>query len=151
MGIPQNVPIVNKEAYSAADLLLSGYHVESVILSLLNVDFTIPGLQTNKLGLNCHLPMSVLPQKEVYGTVKAHNVSLIEVGSSLWLDCDDVTFMSIAGTCSGLAIGLQFEQGMGEPLVAFLTDDRYFFGLPITPNGGSVHLTVPSPGLLRIS
>lgn len=155
LGLSQ-LPAVGKlklprlDRRSALDLLLAGYQVQSVILSLCDVGLKLEGLPINYSSLSCRLHMMDIPAEEVVSTVKAYNVTLLDKARGVWVDCDDTTFTDVTGGEAGLLIAFQFTNGT-SPVVSFLNDGKCFAGLPVTPNGGPIYVQMPASGLVRLS
>lgn len=150
---------------SARELLAAGYQVEAVVLSLVDTYFHLIGLPRNRADLGCVHHTKDIPPAERIATVNAVGVTLnstktyaaashgriVEISSEVWLDCEDATFFNVSGGYSvGLMVALRFTNG-AEPIVGFLTNSTCFNGLPVTLNGGNLHVQMPSEGLLRIA
>lgn len=133
--------------YSIAELLSLGVEVESVGISLCDLSMSVEGIP-----INCHAALSSrvyyedVPASCIFGTLNAMNVCL----HGNWLDCDDVSFYSVAGGHAGLMVHFNFTNG-AKPILTFLRDSRVFSGLPIFLNGGNVHVVMPNEGLVRLA
>ncbi|MBK8200296.1 MAG: hypothetical protein IPK75_18270 [Acidobacteria bacterium] len=144
----QSAPVRTWYPHSIRELLSFGVEVRKVGISLCDVDMRVEGIHLNQhMNLGCKVYFEDVPQSFVSATANAMNV-FIRDGS---LHCDDVTFFSATGNEAGLLIHLEFTNG-SRPILAFLTDSRYFLGLPITPNGGTIHVQMPRrEGLIRLA
>lgn len=133
--------------YSIRELLSLGVEVQKVGVSLCDVDMRMEGIPRGQhLNLGCRVYIEDVPQSFVSATANAMNV-FIRDG---WLHCDDVTFHSATGDEAGLLIHFEFTNG-ARPILAFMTDSTCFFGLPVTPCGGQIHVQMPREGLVRLA
>lgn len=133
--------------YSIRELLSLGVEVQKVGVSLCDVHMWVEGVPRDEhLNLGCRVYIEDVPQSFISATANAMSV-FIRDG---WLHCDDVKFHSATGNEAGLLIHFEFTNG-ARPILAFLTDSRCFFGLPITPCGDQIHVTMPREGLVRLA
>jgi hypothetical protein len=65
------------------------------------------------------------------------------------LDCADVTFTAVTGpTCEALVVYIDTGTAGTSQLVAFI--DTGVTGLPVTPNGGDINVTINPLGLFAL-
>ena len=135
-------PLVPSRRKSAGELIFAGVPIVGVTVSL--IDSLVYPVRPDVAHFGNTISFADIPSHHLCASNTATNVT-IQDG---WLKADDVTFMAVTGNQSNLLISLLFEDG-SNPILSVI--ESLFFGLPVTPNGGNIHLAWPREGIVRLS